>query len=133
MDWIIIAIMLLFNSLFSCVEMAFASTNVPLMRSMASRGNSAAKIFLHLKSRPERTFAAIQVGITLVGILSAAVGGAEVEKTILPFLQKLLNVSETTAKILALPSLLFHLPFFPLLLANWCQKQLQSVTPKRCL
>ncbi len=130
MDWIIIAIMLLFNSLFSCVEMAFASTNVPLMRSMASRGNSAAKIFLHLKSRPERTFAAIQVGITLVGILSAAVGGAEVEKTILPFLQKLLNVSETTAKILGIALFVIPFTFFSVVIGELVPKAIAIRYPE---
>ena len=101
-----------FNGIFSCMEMAFASTNVPLLRDMASKGNAAAKIFINLRTRPERTFAVIQVGITLVGILSAAVGGAEVEDTILPFLQKFLNVSGTTAGILELHFSLFLLPFY---------------------
>jgi putative hemolysin len=109
MEWIIVIVLLLFNSVFSCIEMAFSSTNVPLLRDMASKGNAAAKIFISLRARPERTLAVIQVGITLVGILSAAVGGAEVEDTILPFLQKILNVSGTTAEILGIA--LFAIPF----------------------
>ncbi len=109
MEWIIVIVLLLFNGIFSCMEMAFASANAPLLRDMASKGNAAAKIFINLKARPERTLAVIQVGITLVGILSAAVGGAEVGETILPFLQKYLNVSGTTAEILGIA--LFAIPF----------------------
>ncbi|MCF6148940.1 MAG: DUF21 domain-containing protein [Candidatus Kuenenia sp.] len=130
MDWIIIIIMLLFNSLFSCVEMAFASTNVALMRNMASKGNSAAKIFLHLKSRPERTFAVIQIGITLVGTLSAAVGGTEVEKTILPFLQRLLNVSDTTAKILGIALFVIPFTFFSVVIGELVPKAIAIRYPE---
>ena len=43
MEWIIVIVLLLFNGIFSCMEMAFASTNAPLLRDMASKGNAAAK------------------------------------------------------------------------------------------
>ncbi|MBM4054433.1 MAG: HlyC/CorC family transporter [Planctomycetes bacterium] len=130
MDWIIIIVMLLFNSLFSCVEMAFASANAALMRNMASRGNNAAKIFLSLKSRPERTFAVIQIGITLVGILSAAVGGTEVEKTILPFLQKSLNVSDATAKILGIALFVIPFTFFSVVIGELVPKAIAIRYPE---
>ena len=76
MEWIIVIVLVFLNGMFSCMEMAFASANVPLLRDIASKGNTSAKMFIRLKGRPERTFAVIQLGITLVGILSAAVGGA---------------------------------------------------------
>lgn len=91
------------------MEMAFASANTPLLRDMASKGNKAAKIFLTLRARPERTFAVIQVFITLIGTLSAALGGGEVAESILPYLRGLLGVSETTAEILGIT--LFAIPF----------------------
>ncbi len=109
MEWIIVIILVLLNGIFSCMEMAFASANVPLLRDMASKGNTAAKIFIRLKGRPERTFAVIQVGITLVGTASAAVGGAEVEASILPHIRSLLHISGTPAEILGIA--LFVIPF----------------------
>lgn len=109
MEWIIVIILLLLNGVFSCVEMAFASANVPLLRDIAYKGNISAKAFINLKTRPERTFAVIQIGITLIGAFSAAIGGAEVEKTFLPFLQKSLNFSGTLVEILGI--ILFVVPF----------------------
>ena len=109
MEWIIVIVLVLFNGIFSCMEMAFASANVPLLRDMASKGNTSAKIFIHLKGRPERTFAVIQLGITLVGTLSAAMGGTEVDASILPYLRELLNISSTSAEILGIA--LFVIPF----------------------
>ncbi len=109
MEWIIVIVLVIFNGIFSCMEMAFASANVPLLRDIASKGNTSAKMFIHLKGHPERTFAVIQVGITLVGILSAAVGGAEVEASVFPYLRELLPVSGTLAEILGIA--LFVIPF----------------------
>ncbi|MCF6159079.1 MAG: HlyC/CorC family transporter [wastewater metagenome] len=109
MEWILVIILLLFNGVFSCIEMAFASTNVPLLRDMASKGNKTARVFLCLKARPERTFAVIQVCITLVGTLSAALGGSEVTQSMLPYIKNFLGVSETTAELFGIA--LFAIPF----------------------
>lgn len=109
MEWIIVIVLVFLNGMFSCMEMAFASANVPLLRDIASKGNTSAKMFIHLKGRPERTFAVIQLGITLVGILSAAVGGAEVDASILPYLREFLHISGTLAEILGIA--LFVIPF----------------------
>lgn len=112
------------------MEMAFASTNVPLLRDMASKGNHAAKLFLNLKRRPERTFAVIQVGITMVGILSAAVGGAEVEASILPYLRKLLNVSGTMAEILGIALFVIPFTFFTVVIGELVPKAIAIRYPE---
>lgn len=122
MEWIIVIVLVVFNGIFSCMEMAFASANVPLLRDMASKGNTSAKIFITLKERPERTFAVIQVGITLVGISSAAVGGAEVEESLLPYLRKLLDVSGTSAEILAIALFVIPLTLFTVVIGELVPK-----------
>lgn len=109
MEWIIVTILLFFNGVLSCIEMAFASTNVPLLRDMAFKGNKTAKIFLDLRARPERTFAVIQIGITLIGALSAALGGGKVIKSILPYMKSFLGISGTTAEFVGI--VLFVIPF----------------------
>jgi putative hemolysin len=109
MEWILVIILLLFNGVFSCIEMAFASTNVPLLRDMASKGNKAARVFLNLRSHPERTFAVIQIGTTLVGAFSAALGGSAVTKHILPYLDAFLGITGKTAELFGI--VLFVIPF----------------------
>ncbi|MDR4507851.1 MAG: hemolysin family protein [Candidatus Brocadiaceae bacterium] len=130
MEWIIIIILLMFNGVFSCMEMAFASANVPLVRDMASKGNTAAKTFINLRQRPERTFAVIQVGITLVGILSAALGGVEVEGTVLPFLQKTLNVSNAKARIIGIALFVIPFTFFSVVVGELVPKAIAIRCPE---
>lgn len=109
MEWILVIILLLFNGVFSCIEMAFASTNVPLLRDMASKGNKTARVFLNLRAHPERTFAVIQIGITLVGAFSAALGGSAVTKYIFPYLDAFLGITGKTAELFGI--VLFVIPF----------------------
>jgi putative hemolysin len=54
---------------------------------MAESGERNAKIFLKLKEEPDRFLATIQIGITTVGVLASAVGGAAAVKVIKPALQ----------------------------------------------
>lgn len=130
MEWIIVIVLVFFNGIFSCMEMAFASANVPLLRDMASKGNTSAKIFIILKERPERTFAVIQVGITLVGISSAAVGGAEVASSLLPYLKKLLHVSGTSAEILAIVLFVIPLTLFTVVIGELVPKAIAIRYPE---
>ncbi|MDN3513471.1 MAG: hemolysin family protein [Candidatus Brocadia sp.] len=130
MEWIIIIILLLFNGLFSCIEMALASANVPLLRDMASKGNTAAKRFINLRARPERTLAVIQVGITLIGTLSAAVGGVEVQESILPYLSKLLGVSGTFVEILGIALFVIPFSFFTVVIGELVPKAIAIRHPE---
>jgi putative hemolysin len=130
MEWLIIIILLFFNGAFSCMEMAFASTNVPLLRNMADKGNLAAKIFLNLKARPERTFAVIQTGITLIGILSATVGGTKVETTIHPFLIKFLSVSDAIAEMLGIAFFVIPFTFFTVVVGELIPKAIAIRYPE---
>ncbi len=130
MEWIIIIVLLLFNGLFSCIEMAFASSNIPFLRDMASKGNAAAKKFIALRMRPDRTFAVIQVCITLIGTLSAAVGGAEVKESILPYLAEFLGVSGTTAEIIGFALFVIPFTFFTVVIGELVPKAIAIRYPE---
>ena len=74
---IIILVCIGFNGLLSLVEMAFVSVSKPELKGLA-KSNSHAQRLLKLRERPERTLSVLQIGITIVGALSAAIGGVEV-------------------------------------------------------
>jgi putative hemolysin len=58
--------------------------------------------FLRLRETPERTLSAIQIGITLVSLLSGAVGGAGAQEFMSPFLQERLGLGEASSAVLAI-------------------------------
>ena len=75
MEIIIISILLLLNGLFAMFEIALVSSRKSRLQEKAKYGNKGAKTALLLLKEPEEILSAIQVGITLVGIVSGAFGG----------------------------------------------------------
>lgn len=77
--WIEIAIVLvliLVNGLLAMSELAIVSARPARMKVMAERGNRGAAIALRLAEDPGRFLSSVQIGITLVGVLSGAFSGA---------------------------------------------------------
>ncbi len=68
--------LILLNGFLAMSEMAIVSSNRLRLQSLANSGKTGAKIALSLLQTPSRLFAAIQIGITLVGVLIGAFGGS---------------------------------------------------------
>ncbi len=81
---VIILICLLLNALLAGAEMAFVTVSRPTLRELVRQGHTKAKLLLGLRENPERTLSVVQVGITLVGALAGAVGGAGAEELLSP-------------------------------------------------
>jgi putative hemolysin len=100
--WVIILAMVALNALFAAYEIALASITVGRLKMLADEGRRGAKTALHMKQNMEASLAVVQLGITLVGAIAAATGGAGVEETISPKLQASLHLSPGISDFLAL-------------------------------
>lgn len=76
MELIIIFILTLLNGFFALSEIALVSVKRSKIEHLASHGNKKAKSILKLLESPENFLSSVQVGITLIGIISGAYGGA---------------------------------------------------------
>jgi putative hemolysin len=101
--------MLLLNSLFAAYELALASVRTDRLKYLVEKHRRGARSALHMKSRMEGSLAVVQLGLTLVGAVAAAVGGASADEWLTPILKESLEIKSVhVAKGLAL--LLFVLP-----------------------
>jgi putative hemolysin len=66
------------NGLLAMSELALVSARRPLLEQMAREGSRGAGVALALTREPGRMLSAVQVGITLVGIVAGAFGGATI-------------------------------------------------------
>ena len=83
---IIIFFLLLLNAFFAMSELAIVSASRPLLRQLAKQGNSRATTALALAEDSGNFLSTVQVGITLVGILAGAYGGASITEKLGPVL-----------------------------------------------
>lgn len=73
-DLVIILALILLNGFFAMSEMAVVTSRPARLRQMAQTSRGA-RMALQLVERPERFLSAVQIGITLVGVLTGALGG----------------------------------------------------------
>ena len=75
-DLIIIAGLIVLNGVFAMSELAIVSAKTTRLQSKAEGGSQAARTALELASDPGKFLSTVQIGITLVGIISGAYSGA---------------------------------------------------------
>lgn len=84
--------LILANGFFSGSELAILSARKSTIVKLAAEGNSNARMVEKLQNDPHRTLATVQIGVTVVGALAAAVGGT----TAVEFLEPVLKSSSST-------------------------------------
>ena len=128
---VVILICLFINAILSCVEMAFVTVSKPHLRKLVNNGDTLAQKVLQLRSNPERILSVLQIGITLVGAISAAVGGAGAEETLSPIYQNLFNISEQVAESLAIVTIVIPLTYFSVVIGELVPKTLALRFPMK--
>src|SRR4051812_47252564 len=72
----IIVALVLINGFFAASELALFSSRRARLRARADRGSRGARLALELLEDPTRLLSSVQIGITLVGILTGVYSGA---------------------------------------------------------
>ena len=75
MELLFIFLLILLNGFLSMAEVALISVKKSKLKHLASEGNINAEIALQMAENPNRFFSTVQVGITLIGILTGAISG----------------------------------------------------------
>lgn len=88
MELLIIFILTLLNGFFALSEIALVSVKKNRIEHLAAQGRSNAKMVLKLLDNPENFLSSVQVGITLIGIVSGAYGGATLTDDMVGFLSQ---------------------------------------------
>ena len=75
MEILVIVLLTLLNGFFSLSEIALVSVKPSRIQARSDQGDKRAKTILKLLADPEGFLSAVQVGITLIGIIAGAYGG----------------------------------------------------------
>lgn len=76
LDLLILAVLILFNGLLAMSELAVVSSRRARLEALLRRRARGARAALDLREQPGRFLSTIQIGITLIGVLAGAFGGA---------------------------------------------------------
>lgn len=117
-----VAALILLGSLFVAAEIALVSLRESQVRQLSTRGKRGAKLST-LTSNPSRFLAAVQVGVTLCGFLSAALGAERLGVYVIPNLIEL-GLSENAANVTSLIGVTLVIAYFSLVFGELVPKRL---------
>ena len=75
---VVVLLLVVLNGLFAMTELAVVSSRKSKLQSRAEKGDRGARAALKLAEEPTHFLSAVQVGITLIGILAGAYGQATI-------------------------------------------------------
>lgn len=125
----IILILLVVNGVFAMTEIAVVSARKGRLRRLAAEGDARATVALELAESPNRFLSTVQIGITLVGILAGAFGGATIAEKIANALQSF-PVLAVYAEGIGLTIVVVIITFLSLVLGELVPKRIGLGNPE---
>lgn len=130
MELLIILLLILLNGLFSLSEIALVSARRARLEGEAKRGSASAKAALEMAEHPNRLLSTVQIGITLVGILTGIYSGEKITDNFEAWLMQF-EVIRPYAHPVALTLVLVVITYFSLVLGELVPKRIGLTHPER--
>lgn len=111
-------------------EIAVVAARKVRLQQLADAGNAQARTALQLAQKPNQFLATVQVGITLVGILAGAFGGATIAGKIGAYLS-LVPLLAPYSEFIAVVLVVFVITYFSLIIGELVPKRLALSNPER--
>lgn len=129
-DMVVILFLMVANGLFAMSEMAIVSARRARLQELADQGNPQAKIALELVSSPNRLLSTVQIGITLIGILAGAFGGAALSSSIAVYVA-LIPVLRPYSEAIAFGIVVLIITYLSLIIGELVPKRLALNSPEK--
>ncbi len=126
----LIVALIVFNGILAGSELAIVSARKVRLQQRAADGDAGARAALALGEQPNRFLSTVQIGITLVGILAGAFGGATVAETLADGLEGR-GVDEDWAGPLAVGLVVLGITYLSLIVGELVPKRLALAHPER--
>ena len=89
LDIFFIFVLIIFNGFFTGSEIAIISIKKVNLDEMIKAGKRRARLISYLKQQPDRFFATVQIGVTLLSTLASVYGGSRLMRYLDPYLKSL--------------------------------------------
>ncbi len=126
----IIVLLVLLNGVFAMGEMALVSARRARLAVLEARGVRGAAKARELAEDPQRFLPTVQVGVTLVGILSGTFGGARIAGALQPLVARIPFVGQAATGV-SLAVVVMGITYLTLVLGELVPKQLALRRPER--
>lgn len=127
---LLLLLLIIANGVFSMSEMALISSRKVRLQQMVNQGNAKARAALELADAPNRFLSTVQVGITLIGILTGAFGGATIADKLAVHLRLIPGLA-SYSKALSFGIVVLLITYLSLIFGELVPKRLALNSPER--
>lgn len=128
-EFLILIGLILLNGFFSMAEIALVSARKARLESQANKGDTKAKTALDLANKPDNFLSTVQIGITLIGILTGIYSGDRIIDDVSQWLIQFPMFAEV-ATGLATVLVLIVVTFLSLVLGELVPKRIGMAAPE---
>jgi len=130
MELIVLGFLILLNGFFALSEAALISSKRARLEQFKIKGKSGAKVALKLLDNSEVFLSAIQVGITLIGIVTGVYGGVNIADNITPFFSQF-EVMREFAHEIALSLTVLAITYVSIVIGELVPKTIALSNPEK--
>jgi putative hemolysin len=129
LEILIVAILTLVNGSLAMSELAIVSARPARLKTLIDKGSRRARLALQLAEEPGRFLSTVQIGITLVGVLSGAFSGATLGLRLTQWLQAK-GLSPALSEGLGVGSVVVAITYLSLIIGELVPKQIALRAPE---
>lgn len=126
----LIFLLIIANGIFAMSEIAVVSVRKTRLHQLAQEGDQKASAVLKLADQPSRFLSTIQIGITLIGIMAGAIGGARLSNRLAQLLA-LFSWLTPYQEVVAFSVVVLAITYFSLIIGELLPKQIALTNPER--
>ncbi|MGX5819558.1 hemolysin family protein [Chitinophaga lutea] len=130
MEVVIILVLILLNGVFSMAEIALVSARKVRLENAAKQGDEKAKAALKLSNNPDTFLSTVQIGITLIGILTGLYSGEQLKEDVKLFINDIPALAAYSNGI-ATAIIVICVTYFTLVLGELLPKRIGLANPER--
>jgi putative hemolysin len=127
----IILLLIILNGFFAMAEIALVAARKARLQPLVEVGNPGAQAALELKADPSRLLSTVQIGVTVIAILSGTFGEATLGDTLQRQLESYEGFVARYAHVVSMAVVVIGISYFSLILGELVPKRIALVHPER--
>lgn len=132
LDILFILIFLVINGFFAASEIAVVTARKSHVKTLADKGNPWAEKLFKLQSEPDRLLATVQIGVTIMGSLASAIGGAASVRVLKPLLLEVpITFISKGAEAISIGVTVLVISYFSLIIGELVPKSIALRNPEK--
>jgi putative hemolysin len=127
----IVFLLIVVNGFFAMAEIALVASRNARLQPLAEAGNPGAQAALELKANPSRLLATVQIGVTVIAILSGTFGEATLGDPLQRHLESQEGLLARYAHLISMAVVVVGIAYFSLILGELVPKRIALLHPER--